>query len=148
MNKKLYLGFIVMAFIFSGCSNAPGVKEIEVAVTEEKQACFELKLIKATLFEKINGIASGEQNYTVEYKYQAELLDSGYAIEELKKEGMSELGAKDVAWSAQMGCISLTPIDIATRIANKEKALSAGDQFEITGSMMFVKSEKGWVRKR
>lgn len=60
--SALSLGLLLL----SGCSSGPSTSEIRQAVEQEVGQC---DLVELTDFEKVNGVANGDSQYTVQVKY-------------------------------------------------------------------------------
>lgn len=136
MNKKLTKGVgmmvILLPLIFMGCSSLPGEKDakkdLESKINEESNGKIEL-----IAFEKTNGLKQvvfGQELYEIEFNATIEFKEDAYK-------------------SYNLDGVEYTNFYVSEKgkgvLANyMEKLIKKGQKVNLTGSMDYEKTEKGW----
>ncbi len=129
------LTLVIIALLFSGCSNKPSESEIEQMVQNAFVETADSQLFQFINFEKINGFQQDDGKvYIAEIRYELEFKKG---IEELEDDLKNQF-QKDIVGSIGSG-LNVMALKI------KYGDFKSGDSITYEDKKTFIKTENGWL---
>jgi hypothetical protein len=114
-----------MFFILLGCSSSPSNSSVEAYLESYWSGCN--KLVSISDVNKTNGVP-GDREYKVDFSYNL-----------VFKHPISNV------FHLRNYCTKQKPADTLAHVLLRSGAVKEGDSLQMTGTVLLVKSEKGWI---